>query len=173
MVQLCYHSSTLLSWFNSVIMVQLCYYHSSTLLSSRFNSVIITVQLRYHHGSSLLASWAMSLSQVDPFHTLFGLAGLSLLGDSSVQPVNPVYCMPESIIRRLKLSMSDVADNSWWVIVSVYRLCLWRFWARSGLEQTFCWRRALRGHVLVGLTGDGCSFSEVKTYWQDDQIYSG
>ncbi|KAK7094929.1 geranylgeranyl transferase type-2 subunit beta-like [Littorina saxatilis] len=49
---------------------------------------------------------------VDPFHTLFGLAGLSLLGDESVQPVNPVYCMPENIIRRLNLSTTDDAENS-------------------------------------------------------------
>lgn len=42
---------------------------------------------------------------VDPFHTLFGLTGLSLLGDTAVKPVNPVYCMPEEIIRRLGLSI--------------------------------------------------------------------
>nr|KAG5689021.1 hypothetical protein BaRGS_030672 [Batillaria attramentaria] len=44
---------------------------------------------------------------VDPFHTLFGLAGLSLLGDPAVQPVNPVYCMPEDVIRRLGLSIYE------------------------------------------------------------------
>ena len=55
MVQLCYHhSSALLSQFNSVIItVQLCY-HSSPLLSW-FQSVIIIVQLCYH-GSILLLS---------------------------------------------------------------------------------------------------------------------
>jgi len=37
---------------------------------------------------------------VDPFHTLFGLAGLSLLGDTSIAQVNPVYCMPETVIKR-------------------------------------------------------------------------
>lgn len=41
--------------------------------------------------------------QVDPFHTLFGLAGLSLLGSSEVEPVNPVYCLPEETIERLKI----------------------------------------------------------------------
>lgn len=35
---------------------------------------------------------------VDPFHTLFGLAGLSLLGEKSVKAVNPVLCMPEEVI---------------------------------------------------------------------------
>lgn len=39
----------------------------------------------------------------DPFHTLFGLAGLSLLGNTSVKPVNPTYCMPQETIDRLKL----------------------------------------------------------------------
>ncbi|GFR59722.1 geranylgeranyl transferase type-2 subunit beta, partial [Elysia marginata] len=37
---------------------------------------------------------------VDPFHTLFGLAALSLLGDPDVKPVNPVLCMPEEDIRK-------------------------------------------------------------------------
>ena len=41
--------------------------------------------------------------QVDPFHTLFGLAGLSLLGSSEVKPVNPVYCLPEETIESLKV----------------------------------------------------------------------
>lgn len=40
---------------------------------------------------------------VDPFHTLFGLAGLSLLGSSEVKPVNPVYCLPEETIESLNI----------------------------------------------------------------------
>lgn len=39
----------------------------------------------------------------DPFHTLFGLAGLSLLGNTSIKLVNPTYCMPQETIDRLKL----------------------------------------------------------------------
>ncbi|BFZ05549.1 hypothetical protein BsWGS_08588 [Bradybaena similaris] len=42
---------------------------------------------------------------VDPFHTVFGLAGLSLLGDTSVQPVNPVFCMPENVIRTANIQL--------------------------------------------------------------------
>ena len=38
--------------------------------------------------------------QVDPFHTLFGICGLSLLGEEKIKPVNPVFCMPEEVIRR-------------------------------------------------------------------------
>eukprot|EP00117_Sycon_ciliatum_P014130 scpid33428/ scgid14516/ Geranylgeranyl transferase type-2 subunit beta; Geranylgeranyl transferase type II subunit beta; Rab geranyl-geranyltransferase subunit beta; Rab geranylgeranyltransferase subunit beta; Type II protein geranyl-geranyltransferase subunit beta len=37
---------------------------------------------------------------VDPFHTLFGVASLSLLGDTSVEKVNPVLCMPQSVLDR-------------------------------------------------------------------------
>lgn len=41
--------------------------------------------------------------QVDPFHTLFGVAGLSLLGDEQVKAVNPVLCMPEDVLQRIDL----------------------------------------------------------------------
>lgn len=37
---------------------------------------------------------------VDPFHTLFGVCGLSLLGNDTVKFVNPVYCMPEDVLQR-------------------------------------------------------------------------
>jgi len=38
----------------------------------------------------------------DPFHTLFGVAGLSLLNcDKRLEKVNPVFCMPQVIIDRL------------------------------------------------------------------------
>uniref|UniRef100_A0AAZ1X290 Geranylgeranyl transferase type II subunit beta n=1 Tax=Oreochromis aureus TaxID=47969 RepID=A0AAZ1X290_OREAU len=40
---------------------------------------------------------------VDPFHTLFGVAGLSLLGDEQIKPVNPVLCMPEDVLQRIGL----------------------------------------------------------------------
>lgn len=40
----------------------------------------------------------------DIFHTLFGLAGLSLLGnDSRLKKVNPTYCMTQNVIDRLGL----------------------------------------------------------------------
>ncbi|EDQ92153.1 uncharacterized protein MONBRDRAFT_14854, partial [Monosiga brevicollis MX1] len=38
---------------------------------------------------------------VDPFHTHFGLAGLSLLGEPSLAPVNPIFCMPQAVIDRV------------------------------------------------------------------------
>ena len=43
--------------------------------------------------------------QVDPFHTLFGLAGLSLLGNKQVKLVNPVFCMPEEVLDRIGLKV--------------------------------------------------------------------
>ncbi|KAG1771065.1 rab geranylgeranyltransferase [Suillus placidus] len=39
----------------------------------------------------------------DVFHTLFGLAGLSLLGYPALVDLDPVYCMPASIIENLGL----------------------------------------------------------------------
>jgi len=37
----------------------------------------------------------------DPFHTLFGVAGLSLLGAAAaVKRVNPVFCMPQQVLDR-------------------------------------------------------------------------
>lgn len=44
---------------------------------------------------------------VDPFHTLFGLAALSLLDEKfPLKPINPTYCMPEYVIDRLSLNPS-------------------------------------------------------------------
>jgi geranylgeranyl transferase type-2 subunit beta len=40
---------------------------------------------------------------VDVFHTLFGICGLSMLGYPDLESVNPKYCMPSSVIERLKL----------------------------------------------------------------------
>lgn len=40
---------------------------------------------------------------IDPFHTLFGVAGLSLLGEEQVKAVNPVLCMPEDVLKRIGL----------------------------------------------------------------------
>ncbi|KAF2842968.1 type II protein geranylgeranyltransferase beta subunit [Patellaria atrata CBS 101060] len=38
---------------------------------------------------------------VDVFHTVFGIAGLSLIGYPGLQEVDPVYCMPKSITQRI------------------------------------------------------------------------
>ncbi|KAJ3036281.1 hypothetical protein HDV00_002937 [Rhizophlyctis rosea] len=39
----------------------------------------------------------------DVFHTVFGVAGLSLLGDESFKEVDPRYCMPVYVTNRLGL----------------------------------------------------------------------
>ncbi|XP_014249939.1 geranylgeranyl transferase type-2 subunit beta isoform X2 [Cimex lectularius] len=40
----------------------------------------------------------------DPFHTLFGVAALSLLEEPGLAPINPTFCMPQSVIDELQLS---------------------------------------------------------------------
>lgn len=41
---------------------------------------------------------------VDPFHTLFGLCGLSLLGNPSLKSINPVLCLPEYVVEKLNIN---------------------------------------------------------------------
>lgn len=38
---------------------------------------------------------------VDVWHTVFGLAGLSLLGYPDLELVDPVYCMPRTVIQKI------------------------------------------------------------------------
>ncbi|EME39620.1 hypothetical protein DOTSEDRAFT_75314 [Dothistroma septosporum NZE10] len=38
---------------------------------------------------------------VDVFHTVFGIAGLSLLGYPGLKPVDPTYCMPKDIVDQV------------------------------------------------------------------------
>ena len=42
----------------------------------------------------------------DPFHTLFGIAGLSLLGEKTekIKTVNPVFCMPQQVLDKNKVT---------------------------------------------------------------------
>ena len=49
----------------------------------------------------------------DPFHTLFGVAGISLLSqetneDTRLKKVNPVFCMPEYVIRKRKIKIQKL-----------------------------------------------------------------
>lgn len=37
----------------------------------------------------------------DIFHTLFGIAGLSLMGQKGFEPVDPAYCMPVKSLKRV------------------------------------------------------------------------
>ncbi|KAG2002566.1 rab geranylgeranyltransferase, variant 2 [Coprinopsis cinerea AmutBmut pab1-1] len=41
---------------------------------------------------------------VDVFHTLFGVAGLSILGYPGLVDLDPVYCMPAEVIKKLGLN---------------------------------------------------------------------
>lgn len=40
--------------------------------------------------------------QVDVFHTLFGVCGLSMLGYPNLKPVDPVYCLPADFAPKWK-----------------------------------------------------------------------
>nr|ADD24324.1 Geranylgeranyl transferase type-2 subunit beta [Lepeophtheirus salmonis] len=46
----------------------------------------------------------------DPFHTLFGMAGLSLMGVNRniIKEVNPVFCMPQSVIDKCGISIKTI-----------------------------------------------------------------
>jgi len=37
---------------------------------------------------------------VDVFHTVFGVAGLSLLGHPGLEEVDATYCMPRKVLQR-------------------------------------------------------------------------
>jgi len=40
-------------------------------------------------------------NMVDVFHTFFGVAGLSLLGYQGLEEVDPVYCMPRKVTKKI------------------------------------------------------------------------
>ena len=44
----------------------------------------------------------------DVFHTVFGVAGLSLLGDETLKQVDPRYCMPVYVTNRLGLGRKTI-----------------------------------------------------------------
>lgn len=44
---------------------------------------------------------------VDVFHTVFGLAGLSLIGFPGLIAVDPIYCMPREVTKRLLGKLND------------------------------------------------------------------
>lgn len=45
----------------------------------------------------------------DVFHTQFGVAGLSLVGYQGLDDLDPVYCMPAEIIKKLGLHKNWLA----------------------------------------------------------------
>ncbi|KAL8840458.1 MAG: hypothetical protein Q9170_001334 [Blastenia crenularia] len=48
---------------------------------------------------------------VDVFHTVFAIAGLSLIGFPNIEPVDPVYCMPKKIVDKA-LGRQDPATRT-------------------------------------------------------------
>ncbi|KAJ2502503.1 Rab geranylgeranyltransferase [Coemansia sp. RSA 1972] len=50
----------------------------------------------------------------DVYHTCFGIAGLSLIQYPGLKEVDPVYCMPRSVVKRLGLEKwQDNVPKSW------------------------------------------------------------
>ncbi|EDO18367.1 hypothetical protein Kpol_1013p39 [Vanderwaltozyma polyspora DSM 70294] len=41
-------------------------------------------------------------NEVDVYHTVFGIAGLSLMGFENLDPIDPAYCMPVSVTSKFK-----------------------------------------------------------------------
>ncbi|TRZ11776.1 hypothetical protein HGM15179_015324 [Zosterops borbonicus] len=56
---------------------------------------------------------------VDPFHTLFGIAGLSLLGEEQIKAVNPVFCMPEDVLRRINVQPELISNPTGYTLPGV------------------------------------------------------
>lgn len=83
----------------------------SVALSSPAMEICSSLASKQKPHSIQMKSWLTSgnghklsfFSQVDPFHTLFGIAGLSLLGEEQIKAVNPVFCMPEDVLRRINV----------------------------------------------------------------------
>lgn len=71
---------------------------SSPASKQKFRSIQVKNRLTFGNRHKL-----SFFSQVDPFHTLFGIAGLSLLGEEQIKAVNPVFCMPEDVLRRINV----------------------------------------------------------------------
>lgn len=40
--------------------------------------------------------------EADVFHTIFGIAGLSLMGFENLEPIDPTYCLPSKMVDKLK-----------------------------------------------------------------------
>lgn len=38
---------------------------------------------------------------VDVFHTFFGIAGLSLMGQCNLAAIDPVFALPDTIVKRI------------------------------------------------------------------------
>lgn len=48
-----------------------------------------------------------SNNEVDVFHTVFGLAGLSIMGYKGIKPIDPVYCMPLNVTSKFQRYVTD------------------------------------------------------------------
>ena len=49
---------------------------------------------------------------VDVFHTFFGVAGLALMGFEKLNPIDPIYALTSSTVKRLRLPLPDVPPHT-------------------------------------------------------------
>lgn len=47
--------------------------------------------------------------QADVYHTFFGIAGLSLLGRCALEPIDPTFALPTSVVARLRAARGQQA----------------------------------------------------------------
>ncbi|CDO94307.1 unnamed protein product [Kluyveromyces dobzhanskii CBS 2104] len=46
-------------------------------------------------------------NEVDVFHTVFGIGGLSIMGYPGLKEIDPVYCMPYTVTKKFQRSYAD------------------------------------------------------------------
>jgi len=96
---------------HSTFLKYLAHFFIPVMLKPFSNEKVVISQKEHKNGIIILMSCVLlySFLQVDPFHTLFGIAGLSLLGESGLKRINPVFCMPQHIIDRLGIKVQTLS----------------------------------------------------------------
>ena len=90
--------------------------------------------------------FALLFFQVDPFHTLFGIAGLSLMGNTDIKDVNPVFCMPEHVIQKLRVNAQILS----WVTEQKLLGCIY-FVFIFKLSNIITWLCTSGGDVIINM----------------------
>ena len=90
------------------------------------------------------------LEQVDPFHTLFGLAGLSLLGNKLLKPVSPVSVYPRKCWTDTAYPADSSDDHQLPLLLHVQS----KSFVKIICNPPLCVTLALRVDMFRGLSGD-------------------
>lgn len=54
----------------------------------------------------------MLMYHADMYHSYLGLAALSILGESDLKAIDPVYCIPIDTKESIEASMLDIDSSS-------------------------------------------------------------